>query len=177
MQPATIYTAAVLRDAAGGIQKDQVSLWRGAPWNWRLALFDSADVLNDLSGIVSAHVTMTNAVNGGPGKVGWVEKEIPVADMFPGSVLQDWMEHAGWHLEVPFSGDDMLIPVYGLRSPYWVIVEMETTGGELIPIAAMVIDLRSTRGDAFDREPLVVEDGISYNGTSLTFGGIPLLFS
>lgn len=154
MEPLAVYTSCKLRDAAGAIVPRVSAWWRGSPVNWRIAVYDADGSLSDLAGIGKITLTLTDFVNGGPGKVGWLSREYPASELQPSLTAAQWASHTAWHFQASLSGEDTLLPALPGGTPYWAILEAGTTGGELIPLAALQIVLRPTRGGGLDRDPL-----------------------
>lgn len=169
MEPLTVYTSCRLRDSAGAIALYASAWWRGAPVSWRIAIFNADGSLNDLAGIEKITLTITDMVNGGPGKIGWLSRDYPDGELNPDLTPQEWDAREACHFEAALSGEDTLMPVEGLVSHYWVMLEARTTAGEPVPLAALQVALRSTRGPTLDRDPMGIV-GI------LTYGGVPLVY-
>lgn len=170
MEPLAVYTSCKLRDSAGGISLYASAWWRGSPVNWRIAIFNADGALNDLEGIDKIALTLTDCVNGGPGRNGYISREYPATEFNPALTAAQWAAQSAWHFEAALTGEDTAIPAKSTGSLYWAVLEAETTGGEMIPLAALQITLRSTRGATLDRSP------IGYVG-AVTYGGIPIVYN
>lgn len=171
MDPVTTYTSCRLRDSAGAIAPYAAAWWRGAPALWRVAILNPDGSLNDLSGLAGVSLTLTEMVNGGPGRTGWLQRDYGPSFLHPELTAEQWENRTGWHFEAALEGEDTLLPVSGTGSDYWAILEGRTTAGELIPLAALQITLRSTRGDTFDRDPLALPASLLRNGFPVIHGG------
>lgn len=171
MEPLAVYTSCKLRDSAGGIVPYASAWWRGSPVNWRIAIFNAGGTLNDLAGIEKIHLTLTDSVNGGPGKNAYISREYPAADFNPALTAAQWAAQTAWHLEASLDGEDTLLPAKPAGTLYWAILEAEIASGDLIPLAALQITLRPTRGDGLDRDPIGPEGALTYGGLPIVYDG------
>lgn len=169
IDPLAVYTSCRLRDSYGSVVPYGSAWWRGAPVNWRIAIYNADGTLNNLTGITKISLTITNMINGGAGRKVWLFREYP-APFNPGLTPDQWGDKSNWHFEAALSGDDTLMTVTGAESNYWAALEAIGANGDPIPLAALQIRLRSARGATLDR------DAIGYIGT-LTYGGPPLTYN
>jgi len=172
MDPLTVYLSCKYRDSAAGIQPYASAWWRGAPVTIRGAIYNQDGTLSNLAGITAIRFSITNAVNGGPGLTPWFQEDYPAAGFNPDLTLDEWTAKppTAWHFEIPLTGEDTLLPVKGVSTAYWGMLEAKLTSGAYVPLAGMQITLRSTTGGTLDR------DALGYVG-AITFGGIPIVFN
>ncbi|RYD38983.1 MAG: hypothetical protein EOP87_00165 [Verrucomicrobiaceae bacterium] len=169
MDPLTVYLSCKYRDSAAGIQPYASAWWRGAPVTIRGAIYNQDGTLSNLTGITAVRLSITNAVNGGPGLIPWFQEEYPSTGFDTDLTLDQWAAKTAWHFEIPLTGEDTLLPVRGVSTAYWGMLEAKLTGGAYVPLAGMQISLRSAAGGSLDR------DALGHVG-ALTFGGIPIVF-
>ena len=153
IEPHAIYSEARFRDAGGAIQKNIAALFRSAPLNWRICLFDSDGGIDNLAGITGVRLILTKMKSGGPSGSAYVNRIYPASGFNTSVTLEQWTARTAWSLEVSLSDDDMSLPVSGKSTMYWAALSVITEDSE-IPIAVIQISLRSLLGPTLDRDTL-----------------------